>query len=420
MSVGDIGAVLSTLEFDAVNGEFPQIIHVAGDIFLLAYQGTDNDGFLATITIARDGTVAASGAPTVEFDAADMINKPSLINIAGSMFAVAYAGPSNDGFVKTFTVDALGTISAIIDTLEFATESSAISFIKILPGNGDFFVICYSGSSIGFDVVTVDIDSAGVIANAVTATQVLSTASVVAGAIVNITGSTFLATAREIVAGNDNLLGWTFSVSAAGAFTLIEGPTTIWSAGAVSYFGDLIKVSPTGTIYAIGYAPSGTSTGILTFDCSDAGTIGSRIAETVILSAIGSQYTIINVEEDLFALTYQDGSSDGFLATIRIPTSGLTGSILSTTEFEPTLSSGGNEMGLVLLPLSDNIFVVAHEGVGADGFVRTMKITTGRPGTYWTEGADFHYFDENGVERTITGTAVGQPDPGDVKSVMGL
>jgi hypothetical protein len=37
------------LEFDTVNGTGPDIIQVAGSIFAIAYAGSGSDGFLTTV-----------------------------------------------------------------------------------------------------------------------------------------------------------------------------------------------------------------------------------------------------------------------------------------------------------------------------------------------------------------------------------
>jgi hypothetical protein len=43
--------VIDTLEFDTSDGFEPDIIHVSGDFYAIAYRGINNDGFLKTVEI---------------------------------------------------------------------------------------------------------------------------------------------------------------------------------------------------------------------------------------------------------------------------------------------------------------------------------------------------------------------------------
>ncbi len=48
--------MVDTLEFDTVQGMAPDLNHVGGDIYAVAYQGDGDDGFLKTVNILSDGT----------------------------------------------------------------------------------------------------------------------------------------------------------------------------------------------------------------------------------------------------------------------------------------------------------------------------------------------------------------------------
>ena len=69
MAEGDIGAVIDTGIFDAVTGLENSIVHVSGNVFAIAYQGVDNDGWLCTLTIDNLGNIGPI-VDTLEFDAA--------------------------------------------------------------------------------------------------------------------------------------------------------------------------------------------------------------------------------------------------------------------------------------------------------------------------------------------------------------
>ncbi len=96
-------SVLDTLEFDTADGYEPNIIYVDGDIYAIAYGGSDSDGVLITVEIATDGEVSDSVIDTLEFDTS-YGREPNLIHISGDVYAIAYRGPGNDGFLKTVSI----------------------------------------------------------------------------------------------------------------------------------------------------------------------------------------------------------------------------------------------------------------------------------------------------------------------------
>ena len=60
-SAGDItDTVIDSLEFDTVYGHMPDIIHISDNIYAIAYRGNGNDGFLKTVAIASDGDITNS------------------------------------------------------------------------------------------------------------------------------------------------------------------------------------------------------------------------------------------------------------------------------------------------------------------------------------------------------------------------
>ncbi len=68
-SVGDIGGVIDTFEFDDIKGKTPDIIHISGDVYAIAYEGSSYDGSLATVEIAANGQITNSVIDTLVFDA---------------------------------------------------------------------------------------------------------------------------------------------------------------------------------------------------------------------------------------------------------------------------------------------------------------------------------------------------------------
>lgn len=80
----------------------PQIVHIAGNIYAIAYMGPGDDGWLSTVSISDDG-LTLSLASSIEFDTVDGRN-PRIIHIAGNIYAIAYTGPGWHGWLKTIGI----------------------------------------------------------------------------------------------------------------------------------------------------------------------------------------------------------------------------------------------------------------------------------------------------------------------------
>ena len=145
---------LDTLEFDTSNGQTPDIIWISGDVYAIAYEGSGTDGFLKTATIADDGVIGNSVIDTLEFDTSEG-QAPDIISISGDVYAIAYEGPGDDGFLKTITIADDGQITdAIIDTFEFDTTNGETP--KIIPVSG-VYAIAYSGGGADVFLQTIEI-----------------------------------------------------------------------------------------------------------------------------------------------------------------------------------------------------------------------------------------------------------------------
>lgn len=120
---GTFGAVISSREFDGNLGFAPSLVNVSGDVFAIAYTGPDSDGWLKTWEIQSNGQIATAKIAELEFDLAYGYF-PQLIHISGSVFAIFYRGSNlNYGYIKTVSIASDGTIGSIIDTYQFTTNN---------------------------------------------------------------------------------------------------------------------------------------------------------------------------------------------------------------------------------------------------------------------------------------------------------
>lgn len=139
----------------------PHIIHVSGDIFVIAYSQPDQDGWLATINIDNLGNITA--VDTHEFDN-NYARAPFILKISGTTYAIAYMGPTSRGDLQTLTIADNGAIAPapILDTLTFdALHGDTPCLVHV---SGDIYAVAYTGQNGDGWLATVDIDAAGNIA----------------------------------------------------------------------------------------------------------------------------------------------------------------------------------------------------------------------------------------------------------------
>ena len=123
-----------SLEHNSLQTLFNSLVQVDSDTYALAYTGTSNDGFIKTFTI-NPTTGAITEVATEEHDTADGTYN-SLIKVDSDTYALAYAGDSNDGFIKTFTisesvVETETTVAASVSSSD-KSESSQYKEEKML------------------------------------------------------------------------------------------------------------------------------------------------------------------------------------------------------------------------------------------------------------------------------------------------
>jgi prepilin-type N-terminal cleavage/methylation domain-containing protein len=162
---GQIGnSAIDFLEFDDKQATAPDIVNVSGNYFAISYQGDKDDGWLKTVEITADGRISDTPVDSLEFDAKDG-KAPDILHIAGDVFAIAYSGGGKDGQLKTLKVNAAGVIGdPQIDSMTFETDSAEQA--TIIPVSDNIYAITYQGPDKDGWLKTVAITPDGQIAGA--------------------------------------------------------------------------------------------------------------------------------------------------------------------------------------------------------------------------------------------------------------
>ena len=271
---GEIGnEEIDSFEFDVVKGKTPDIIPISGDVYAIAYAEDGDDGRLITVTIANDGQITEAIIDSVEFDNAKG-KTPNIIHISGNVYAIAYAGDGDDGWLITGTITAAGQITdTLIDSLEFDPVKGKTP--NIIPISGNVYAIAYAGDLDDGFLITVTIATDGQITDTVIDTLEFDTSQGKTPNIIPISGDVYaIAYAGNADAGSLK----TVTIATDGQITdpVID---TLEFDSAKGKTPNIIPVS--GDVYAMAYAGNGDDGFLKTLTIATDGQITDPVIDTL-------------------------------------------------------------------------------------------------------------------------------------------
>jgi len=301
---------VASLEFDTGNGQYPNLIHISGNVYAIAYAGPDYDGWLKTVSISNDG-LTLSEIASLEFDTGNG-TYIDFIHISGNVYAIAYEGPDVDGWLKTVSISNDGLTLSVIASLEFDTGTGRGSSIIHISGNT--YAIAYQGPGDDGWLKTVSIS-------------------------------------------NDGL---TLSEIASLEFDTIHG---------ISPF----MLSIRSNVAVIAYRGPSTNMGSLkTVSISNDGLTLSEIASLLEFDSSYRTFYIIHISGNVYAIAYQGRDADGFLKTLSISDDGATLSVIESLEFD----TFGCQSPYII-HISGNVYAIAYglTSPDYDGWLKTVSIS---------------------------------------------
>jgi len=362
MAIGDIKGIIGSLDFDTTGGMLPKIIHVSVTTYAIAYQGYGNDGWLVTVPIASDGTIGAV-IDSLEWDTSNGAH-PWIIHIAGDVYAIAYVGPGGNGTIRTLTIHADGSIGAVISTFIFDAGTSLIEPV-IVHVFGTVYAIFYGGPDNDGWLKTVTINDDGTIGGEIDSLE-FDTAYGVYSSPIHIAGSVWAVTytadaingpgrIKTILIGDDGTIGPIIS-----SYDYEANQT---SAPHIIHISD--------NVYAIAFGGPGFDGWLKTVTINNDGSIGTAIDSLEFDVDYGCNPWLIHVAGSVYAIAYDGPDGDGWLKTVIIQDSGVIGGIVSTVEYDPI-----NGMYQSMIYVSGNVYAIAYLGPGNDGWLKTVEIVT--------------------------------------------
>ena len=325
MAIGDIRGIIDSLDFDLYGGVLPKIIHVSGTTYAIGYQGYRNDGYLVTISIEANGAITGV-IDSLEFDTSNGAH-PWIIHIAGDVHAIAYVGPGGNGTIKTLTIQPDGTIGAVIDTFAYDPGPSVIEPV-IVHISGSVYAVFYGGPDNDGWLKTITINSDGTIGGIIDSLE-FDTAYGVYSDPIHIGGNVWaVAYTADAIFGPGRIK--TISIANNGVIGAIISSYDY--DGNQTSAPDIIHIS--GNVYVIAYGGPGRHGWLKTISIVG-GSIGAVIDSMEFEAVYGCNPWIIYVADDVYAIAYDGPDGDGWLKTITINGSGVIGGEVSALEYDP-------------------------------------------------------------------------------------
>jgi len=416
-------AVIDTLEFDTANCRDPNIIHVNGNIYAITYSGLNNDGYVKSIEILDTGMITDSVVATTIFfntESGSQIAEPKFIHVGNNYYAIVCRNPDDDGEVRTITILADGTFTSALHSDGYYYDKFVYDGYdswnpSITHINGDVYAVSYRGRDGRGTVVTIDMDSNGVIYKDIIDKFYYDINSCYETKIIHLTGNYYIAVYRGL--DNDGYL-IILEIAADGQITDMvinsyEFDTLDCYRPIISHFnGDIFIIAYTNNnegylrtvnitstpsisgvhvsrytifdfidpditnvfnnVYAIVCQDLDADGYLRTVQISNTGVISDKVFDVLEFDAInGRDNKIINVIGNIFAIAYRGLDDDGYLKTVEILNDGdiKNDAVIDTLEFD---TSNCYEPDIV--PIAGNIFAIAYRGPSNHGFVKTVEI----------------------------------------------
>lgn len=314
ISVNDEGLfdrVIDTHEYEPVQALVPSLIHVSAGIYAIAYSGTGRTGQVKTIHIADNGFIGAE-IDTGTFDPGYNILDPIIVRVRGNVYAIFYAGPENDGWLKTITIGPTGNVGAVLSEWEFnPIFGMGPSPLQIAP---NIWAFAYRGDALGGSgkIVTVRINDDGSIGPEISARSYMVSQST-SPCLFHVSDSIYgIATAGL---DGDGFLH-TLSIDAAG----IIGPVIATLEYDIDSADDPTVVAVGDNIWAIAYGGPTGHGWLKTITIETDGTITGQVDEYEFDETRGWLSFMVHVTGNVYLVVYSGPDYDGWLKTIGIQT----------------------------------------------------------------------------------------------------
>ncbi len=359
--------IVDTFVFDADRGKEVSIIHVSGDIYAIAYAGDGDDGWIVTLDISSNGQVN-SIVDSYEFDTVKGKGH-HIRHVDGDIYAVAYSGDGDDGWIKTLEISTSGTITkSVVDSWEYDVDKGKTPFLFQLATG--IWCVAFSGDGDDGWLATLTISDAGAIGSSFIDSWEFDPVKGKEIEVINISGDVY-----ALGYGGDTDDGWIMTVDIATDGTITKSAIDSWEFDPVKGKGlDMIQVQ--GDVYAVAYSGDGDGGWLFTLDIATNGTITKSFIDSFEYEPDKAKNPQIVFRGDIYGgfgiyvISYSGPDDHGFAATFSISNAGAIGTAaIDTLEFDTAKGKFTK-----ILWIAGNIFIVAYSSDGDIGKIITLDI----------------------------------------------
>lgn len=369
MAYGDIGSIIDTLEFDIVQGVDCWGIHVSGDVYAVAYQGPASNLYVTTFSITDAGEISNAVLATIALSPSWGV-LPHIVKVANNVFAIAYQGTNYHLTVETVSISDDGLTLASIEELIIVPADCRAP--KIMRVTGNVFAVSYVQTSVTtIRVSTITIDDAGNVTG-ITDTIDLTANGWYYTDMAAVNGTIFAILFIDTVSGTTVK---TIEIDVSGNITNTAVDTQIINAASISTRQGITEVLA--GVFAIAHVGADLDGFISTVTITAAGEISAVVDSLEIYTLDAREFRVIHIGQGICAITYKKQALvDGSISTVDIDAAGNIGAaLIDTLDIETA-----NFVDGMLLPVTGDVYAVFYGGVGNDGFVKTLDISTQPPG----------------------------------------
>lgn len=318
INIGNISGTLSEFEFDVNDGNQISMVNVTENIYAIAYEGYAGDGFVKTIYVHNNGTINGT-IDFLEFDTSDT-DFPNIIHIKGNIYAIVHAGKVNDGYLVTFSINSTGEISNTIIE-EWGFEGGALIGQKISRINNDtnnVFAIHYRNTVPEFHIKTVEILSNGTVKGQID--DYIVNTDGASSDLIHLQNDIYALAYQSAGGGNSTVA--TVNITSDGNVIGLIQNLSIDDLVAQ----ELLKIS--NNVFVDAYSTGASGLGyIQTFDVTDTGSISQNDLYSYNLTE-GAVPEIVRVSGEVYAIDYETVGMDGYIQTVTIYNNGSIGDFI--------------------------------------------------------------------------------------------
>lgn len=365
MADGDISAPDDTLIWNALAIEEPRPLHVSGDVYAFAFEESPDLGRVGTVAIDSDGLIGAALEDVMTYESVKM-EWPDIVHVSGNVFAIVHSGVDVDGFIRTVTIHDNGLIDDTeIDSWEF--EETNCRWCRIFHVAGTTFGVTYS-CDYKMKLVTITIAADGTITKTLAGSQVYDATSGYSSIPIKLDSNVFAFFYCRL---NSDARIVTLTIADNGAITATElGSLEVDGGVNLINTGCLVQEN----IYAFIFQKSDYFYYVTTVNITATGTTLSVIATFKLepAASYGSRISVLRISDTIICVAYSGPDNDGFMKTIEIDAAGaITDPVLDTSEFDEAICDDP-----VIIAITADVYAVFYRGTSGYGTIITPGVVT--------------------------------------------